>query len=132
MKLWGKTKRRNRLARFGTLEDGNMEQPFKPIKSVGRGDNMKPLWLFDKYHPIFKAKIAHHSGSLVVGLFHPQFDSILDKSTSEVEQLEERIPHPQVRFSLSPVSVWNIISQSAGTGTTRSLLFCRISLHSAY
>ena len=44
MKWWGNTKRRDRLARFGTLEDGNIEQPFKPIKSVGKGDNTRPLW----------------------------------------------------------------------------------------
>ena len=34
---WGKKKRTDRLATFGTLEDGNIEQPFKPIKSVGKG-----------------------------------------------------------------------------------------------
>ena len=38
------TKRRDRLARFGTLEDGYIEQPFKPIKSDGKGDNTRPLW----------------------------------------------------------------------------------------
>ena len=38
------TKRRDRLARFETLEDTNIEQPFKPIKCAGKGDNTRPLW----------------------------------------------------------------------------------------
>ena len=42
---WGKTKRRDRLAKFWTLEDRNMEQPFKPIRSAGKGDNTRPLWV---------------------------------------------------------------------------------------
>ena len=38
------TKRRDRLARFGTLKDPKIEQPFKPIESAGKGDNTRPLW----------------------------------------------------------------------------------------
>jgi len=38
-------KRKNdRLARFGTLKKPKIEQPFKPKKSAGEGDNTKPLW----------------------------------------------------------------------------------------
>jgi len=38
-------KRKNdRLARFGTLKKPKIEQPFKPKKSAGKGDNIKPLW----------------------------------------------------------------------------------------
>ena len=48
VKWWGKTRRRDCLARFGALEDGNIEQPFKPINSVGKGDNMRPLWRNDR------------------------------------------------------------------------------------
>jgi len=36
--------RKDRLARFGTLEAPKIEQPFKPKKSAEKGDNMKPLW----------------------------------------------------------------------------------------
>ena len=38
------TTRRDRLVRFGTIEDTNVEQPFKPIKFAGKGDNTGPIW----------------------------------------------------------------------------------------
>lgn len=37
-------RRKDRLARFGTLKAPKIEQPFKSKKSAGRGDNTKPLW----------------------------------------------------------------------------------------
>jgi len=37
-------RRKDRLARFGTLKAPKIEQPFKSKKSAGKGDNTKPLW----------------------------------------------------------------------------------------
>jgi len=39
-----KLRRKDRLERFGTVEDPKIEQPFQPIKSARKGDNTKPLW----------------------------------------------------------------------------------------
>lgn len=37
-------RQKDRLKRFGTVEDPKIEQPFQPTKSARKGDNTKPLW----------------------------------------------------------------------------------------
>merc|ERR1719193_2096944 len=68
------------------------------LKKVIEGSEGEGTWYcvscaknFNNYHPryIMKAKIADHTGSLFVGLFDRDCNTILSKTAAEAEQLKE-------------------------------------------